>query len=146
MAGRAGHAAAGPLGSSAQDAQFRGAMRFDQPLQSVARTLERAGIAEQPQVVMCGEDDPEELEGELPGIGLRFEMPLVDGKADRLCNRAAQLALSGNEQVAHGSGAIVILDGGGEHQAAAWQIVVAFEPREPVREQVSETRQSLGLL
>ncbi len=50
-------------------------MRFDQPFQGVAGPLERARIAEQPEVVVGGEDDPEELEGELPGIGPRFEVP-----------------------------------------------------------------------
>ena len=42
---------------------------------------------------MRREHDPEQLEGELPGIGLRLEVPLVDREADRLGDRAAQLAL-----------------------------------------------------
>jgi len=45
----------------------RGAMCFDQPFQGVGRAFGRARIAEQPEVVMRGEDDPEELERELPG-------------------------------------------------------------------------------
>src|SRR2546426_6937048 len=35
---------------------------------------------------------------------------------------------------------IVIFDAGGEHEAAAREVVVAFHPREPVREKGSETR------
>src|SRR6266542_3735568 len=73
-------------------------------------------------------------------------MPHVDGKADRLGDCAAQLALPGYEQVAHGAGAIVIFGGSGEHETAAGEILVAFEPGEPVREQGSETRQALVLL
>src|SRR3989454_7279968 len=40
---------------------------------------------------------------------------------------------------------IVIFDGGGEHETAAREIVVAFHPREPVREKGSETRQAAGV-
>jgi len=84
-------------------------MRFYQPLQGGAGALERARVAEQSEVVMGGEDNPEKLECQLPGIGVRLEMPLVDRNADRFRDRAAQFALPGHEQVAHCAGAIVIL-------------------------------------
>ena len=73
-------------------------MRFDQPLESGPRAVERARIAEQPPVVMRGEHDPKQIEGELPGIGIGFQVALIDGKADRLGNRAAKLALAGDLQ------------------------------------------------
>ena len=94
---------------------------------------------------MRGEDDPEQLESELPGIGVRFQVPFVDGNADRLGDGAAQLALPGDEQVAHCTGPIVIFGGGGEHETAAGEVVVAFHPREPVREKGPETRQATGV-
>src|SRR5439155_9872224 len=57
-----------------------------------------------------------------------------------------QLAVPGYEQVAHRAGAIVVFDCGGEHETAAREIVVAFHPREPVREKGSEAWQAAGLL
>src|SRR6266702_613663 len=97
-----GKRACNPYRRSASGLRRRGAVRFDQPLERPARAVERTRIAEQPAVVMRGEHDPKQLEGELPGIGLRLELPLVDREADRLGDRAAQLALSGDEQIAHG--------------------------------------------
>src|SRR5258707_9053901 len=108
---------------SASGVRRRGAMRFDQPLQGGPGALERGRIAEQPEVVMGGEDDPEKLEGELPGIGLRFQMSLVDRKADRFGDCAAQLALPGYELVAYRPGPVVVFGRGGEHQAAAGESV-----------------------
>src|SRR5258706_13860513 len=118
-------------------------MRFDQPLQGGSGALERARVAEQPEVVMGGEDDPEKLEGQLPRIGVRLEMSLVDRDADRFRDRAAQFALPGHEQLAHRAGAIVILGRRCEDKTAAREI--AFHPLEPVREEGPETRQAAGL-
>src|SRR5258708_9423152 len=100
-------------------------MGFDQSLQGVNRAVRRARIAEQPEVVMRSEDDPEQLEGKLPGIGLEFEVPFVDGETDRLGNGAAQLALPGDEQVAHPSVPILTLDLAGDDKPAAPDITVA---------------------
>src|SRR6266852_4562185 len=108
-------------------ARFKSArVRVNEPLQSVARALESTRIAEQPEVVMRGEHDPEKFEGDLPGIGMRCEMSFIDRDADRLGDGAAQLALPGDEQIAHGAGAIVVLGGGREHEAATGEIVIAF--------------------
>src|SRR6266446_8772641 len=123
----------------------RGAMCLDQALERVPRSVGRARIPEQPPVVMCGEDDPEQLEGELPGICLRLEVPLVDREADRLGDRAAQLALPGDEQIAHRAGAIVVFARRGEQEAPARRIVVPLDPGEPVREKGPQTRQAARL-
>src|SRR5258706_1008982 len=120
-----------------------GAMRFDQPLQGGPGALERARVAEQPEVVMGGEDNPEKLEGQLPGIGVGLEMSLVDRNADRFRDRAAQFALPGHEEVAHCDGAMVIRGCRCEHKTAAREIAV--HPLEPVREDGPETRQAAGL-
>src|SRR3989442_9052648 len=114
-------------------------MWFDQALERIPRSVGRAGIPEKPPVVMCGEDDPEQLEGELPRVRLGSEMSFVDGEADYLGDRAAQLAPPGDKQVAHGTRPIVVFEGSGEHEGAARGFVVPFDPLEPVREQRPQT-------
>src|SRR6266545_5572468 len=134
-----------PYRRSASGLRRRGAMWFDQALERIPRSVGRARIPEQPPVVMRGEDDPEQLEGELPRVSVGIEVPFVGGETDRLGDRAAQLALPGDEQIAHSAGTIVVFGCRGEQEAPARRIVVPLDPGEPVREKGPQTRQAARL-
>jgi len=61
-------------------------------------------------------------------------MPFLNGAPDELCDPAAQFTLAGDEEVAYRARTVVVLDRGGEQQAAARGLRAALEPSEPVRE------------
>ena len=123
----------------------RWGVRFDEAPQGGPRAVEGARIAEQPPVMMRGEHDPKQIEGELPGIGVGFEVPLIDGEADCLGDRAAKLALASDQQIAHRAGTIVVFDGCCEDETAPPQIVAAFDRGEPVRGEGLQAWQTTGL-
>src|SRR5580765_1765935 len=115
-------------------------MRLDQALERGLGAGERASVVEQTAVVMSGEHDAEQLEAELPGVGLRLEVPRIDRKADGLGDRPAQLALAGDEHIPYRPRAVVVFDRSREHYAAPRRIF-PFEPGEPVGEQGAKARQ-----
>jgi hypothetical protein len=79
----------------------------DQALERGARPVERPRVGQQAAIVVRGEHDSEEVEGELPGIRVGPQVSGFDRQADRLGDCAAQLALAGNEQVSNGARSIV---------------------------------------
>lgn len=92
---------------------------------------------------MRREDDADDLEAELPGIGVRSEMRRVDCLADRLGYRPPQFTLAGDERVPDGARAIVVFAGCGKHEAATR--LVALQPRKPIREEAAKPGQAGGL-
>src|SRR3974390_2664892 len=101
----------------------RGTMSLDQALDRSVCPCDRPGVLKEAAVVMGREHDSEKLEGQLPRVGLGSEVALVDGEANRLGDRAAQLALPGGKQVADGARAIVVFGRSGKDEACAAGIV-----------------------
>ena len=120
-------------------------MSLDQALDRSVCPCNRAAVLKQPAVMMGGEHDAEELEGQLPRIGLGIEVALVDAEPNRFCDRAAEFALPGGEQIADRARPIVVFGRGGKDEARAPRIV-RFDRREPSREQGTQARQPAGLL
>src|SRR5581483_2516890 len=78
----------------------------------------------------------------LPGIGPGAQVAGVDRAAHRLREGAAQLALTGEDALAHRARAIVVLGRRGEDGAAAGNVLPALEPGEPALEDGAQARQA----
>jgi hypothetical protein len=103
--------------------------------------LARFGIAEQSAVVVAGEHDAEHLEGDLLGIGLRLQMPLLDGEPHGFSAQGGAATLVGDHCIADCAGPVVVFVGRRDHDAAPGQ-PGGNGPVEPALEQRSQPRQA----
>src|SRR5262249_29684019 len=97
-------------------------VRGEQALERFLRAERGARVAEEPALVVRGEDQGVDLERDLPGIDARGEVAGVDRPAHDLRKRAAQLALAGDDPIAHRPRTVVVLGRRGEDGAAAGDV------------------------
>src|SRR5512145_1694486 len=90
-------------------------------LEGCERSLTCFLVPQEPPVIVCREHDAQHLEADLFGVDIGAQVALFDRQAHRFLRDRVATVLVGNGGIADRPGAVVVLDGGGDHDAAAGQ-------------------------
>src|SRR3974390_891298 len=111
-----------------------------QPIERTLRPLVGAAIIEQTALVIRRENDPQQIEVELPGIDIRSELASIDRLTHRFGDGAAELALTCGEGIPNRPGTVVVLGRGADEEAPAGQLLTSLEPAQPAIENRPQSR------
>src|ERR1035438_9655467 len=115
----------------------------EKALEAVARPPLGADVAQEPGIVMDGENEAVDFEKQLPDVGIGAQMALANGGADRALERAPPCLHHGHEGVAHRARPVVELDGAADVDAA--RIDLDGDALEPAIEESMQARQAARL-